>query len=387
MTKAEFEAQLQELKNQAVEALGHGDVVMGNAYMEQAEKLENDWHKACIAEANAAALAGETASAAPMQNAAVNVPAAKYIDKMEDKTMNRTEILASEQYRNAFLANLQGRSVDAEGMQMLATAGAAIPTVTVNKIYDFIKEDPLLGRVTMLHIKGNVTLPVDSVNNDASWVAMGTAPTDSVDAITAVSLAAYKLIKTIEIGADVEEMAIPAFEAWLVEALGKKMRRALADAVINGTGSNQPTGLANISAAGTYTKAGMTYKNLLTILSSLDQDHAEGACLIMKRSTFYSDIAGMVDTTGAPVVVRDVQDPSKLRVLDAEVILTQAVGNDAVYFGNPANFVYNLGSEIKVEKDNSVGFKTGSTTYRGMCLADGKVLSADCFKKFTRSST
>jgi len=181
-------------------------------------------------------------------------------------------------------------------------------------------------------------------------------------------------------------MPIPAFESWLVQTLGTKIRRALAASVINGTGSNQPTGLVGLSAAGTYTKAGMTYKNLLTILASLDQDHAEGACLIMKRSTFYSDIAGMVDTTGAPVVVRDVQDPAKLRILDAEVILTQAVTDDAVYYGNPANFIMNIGGEISVKKDESVGFLTGSTTYRGMCLADGKVVAAAAFKKWTRAT-
>jgi hypothetical protein len=39
--------------------------------------------------------------------------------------------------------------------------------------------------------------------NAAAEVAMGTAATDSADALAHVSLGAYKLIKTVEITADV----------------------------------------------------------------------------------------------------------------------------------------------------------------------------------------
>lgn len=385
--KAEFEAKLAELKAQAAEALLLGNADESNELMNKAEELENAWHNQCVEEANAAAMSGKALNAEPMKNAAVTVMAAKHVEKMEEKTMNRNEMIASEQYRVAYLQNLQGRTVEGEGMQMLATAKATIPTQTANKIYDFIREDPLLARITMTNFAGNVTLPVDNANADASWVAMGTASTPSSDVVTGVNLAAYKLIKTIEIGADVAGMSVDAFEEWLVVTLGKKMRRALAAAVVNGTGTAQPTGLTNLAVEGSYTKAGMKYKDLLTILASLDQDYAEGACLMMKRTTYYSELAGMVDTAGQPVVVRDVQEPSKMRILDAEVLISQAVTDDSIYYGNPENFVMNLGSDIKVEKDNSVGFLTGSTTYRGMALADGKALSNNAFKKFTRSST
>lgn len=388
MKKAEFLQRYEELKAQVDAAFAEGNFTEANIIMSTAEALENEWHDEAVNSANAAALFGEATIADPFVNAAVaDMTAAKSISKMEERKMDKFEMIASAEYKQAFLRNLQGKELNAEEMKMVVSAGAVIPTETVNKIYDFIREDPLLARITLMHIPGNVTIPVDNANADASWVAMGTASTDSSDSLTAVSLAAYKLIKTLEIGADVAAMAIPEFEGWLVATLGKKMRRALGAAVINGTGSGQPTGLTNLSAAGTYAKAGMTYKNLLTILGGLGADYAEGACLIMNRATFLAEVAGMVDSTGAPVVVRDVQDPMKLRVLDAEVVLTPAVTGSDVYYGNPENFVMNMASDITVKADMSVGFKTGSVCYRAMALADGKVLNANCFVKYTKSTT
>ncbi|MBO4567179.1 MAG: phage major capsid protein, partial [Bacteroidales bacterium] len=75
--------------------------------------------------------------------------------------------------------------------------------------------------------------------------AARSAATDSTDAITSISLGAYKLIKTVEITADVDAMSIDAFETWLVNRLVNKIEKAIDYAVLNGTGSgaNQATGI------------------------------------------------------------------------------------------------------------------------------------------------
>ena len=93
--------------------------------------------------------------------------------------------------------------------------------------------------------------------NSASWVAVGTASTDSADTITSVSLGAYMLIKTVEITADVQTMSIDAFETWLVGRLANKLEAALDAAVFTGTGSSQATGILKTldTATGTFTKA------------------------------------------------------------------------------------------------------------------------------------
>ena len=96
----------------------------------------------------------------------------------------------SAEYREAYLMHLQGRSLSAE-QRAAVTATAAIPTQTLNRIVGVFDRNPILSRITMTYIPGNITIPVEGTVNSASWVAVGTASTDSDDTITSVSLGAY----------------------------------------------------------------------------------------------------------------------------------------------------------------------------------------------------
>ena len=123
----------------------------------------------------------------------------------ENKMENRTFNAGSAEYREAYLMNLQGRTLDAE-QRAAVNATAAIPTQTLNRIEAYLEENPILSRIDMTYIPGNVVIPVEGNKGDAAWVEMGAAATDSADSINSISLAAYKLIKTVEITADVEAM-------------------------------------------------------------------------------------------------------------------------------------------------------------------------------------
>lgn len=301
---------------------------------------------------------------------------------------NRTYAADTTEYREAYLMNLQGRQLNAE-QRAAVTASGAIPTQTLNRIIARLDESPILSRVDMMHIPGNVSIPVEGNVADVSWVAMGTAATDSADTINTISLAAYKLIKTVEITADVEAMAIDAFETWLVGRLANKMMLALDNAVINGSGSNQATGIVTTlsSATGTFTKAGLTYKNLITIISSLGTKYAQGACFIMPRALFYGDVMGMTDGSGKPIIHTDAESPSKFNILGYPVICDDKVPTDNILFGDLSAYKLNIAKEPAVTADDSVAFRTGSRVYRVMALADGKLAESGAFVRYTRATS
>lgn len=307
----------------------------------------------------------------------------------EDKAMEeRTFAVDSEEYRSAFLRNLQGKDLTAEE-RTAVTASAAIPTQTMNMIVSRLERNPLISAVDMTHIPGNVTYPVESAVADASWVAMGTAATDSADALASISLGAYKLIKTVEIGADVAAMSVPAFEAWLVTRLANKIEKAVDNAIINGTGTNQPTGLlksGEIDNTGTFTKAGMKYKDLCAILAAIPSQYLNGASLVTTRALFYGEILGMEDTSGKPVVVADAQSPAKFNVLGFPVIVDDNMAADTVVFGDFKEYKFNFAADPTVTADASVGFRTGSTVYRAMALGDGKLADKAAMCKYTRAT-
>lgn len=290
---------------------------------------------------------------------------------LEGKPMN-TFGIETKEYRAAWLKNIQGKPMTAQE-RAAVSASAAIPQETMNKIWGKMELYPLLEAVDVMHVPGTVILPVEGTVNDANVVAMATAAIDSADTLAPVSLGVYKIIKTLEITADVAAMAIDAFENWLVDRLANKVYRKITALIAAGTGSSQPTGLTAISADGhTYTKAAITYADVLAIIAALPAEYAPNAAFVMSRATFYQGILGLEDTHKKPIVVADVQAPAKFNILGYPVIIEDGLGTDIVFGDLKEGYVWNFGKDLTVERDNSVGFRTGSTVFRGMALGDGK---------------
>jgi len=307
------------------------------------------------------------------QNIAAGLVTGKTIEERneeENKMENRTFAIGSAEYREAFLMGLQGKELNAE-QRAAVTASAAIPTQTMNKIIGRLELAPIINAVDVTYIPGNVTYPVEGTVAAASWVAMGTAATDSADSVNSITLGAFKLIKTVEITADVAGMAIDAFENWLVNRLANKIQRAVAAGIMTGTGSSQATGLSSRSADGTYTKA-ITYTDVMNIIAKLPTEYAANACFVMSRASFFGNVLNIQDTAKHPIVVADAQAPAKFNVLGFPVILEDAAGTD-IYFGDLKEaYKFNFAKAPTVDRDESVAFRTGSTVYRAMALADGK---------------
>lgn len=286
----------------------------------------------------------------------------------EDKPMEK-ELF----YRHAWLKNLQGKDISAEERTALANGSYVIPQETVNKIYGKMELFPLIGAVDVMHIPGTVIVPVEGTVNNASVVAMDTAATDSADAMAEVSLGTYKLIKTVEITADVAAMAIPAFETWLVERLANKLSRLVAKLIASGDGSSKPYGLTTITATDqTYTKAAITFTDILAIIAKLPTEYTPNASFVMSRTTFWKNVLAVKDSDNRPIVVADAQSPAKFNVMGFPVILEDEVGTDIIFGDLKEGYVWNFGKDPQVDRDSSVEFRKGSEVFRVMALGDGK---------------
>jgi HK97 family phage major capsid protein len=353
------------------------------AKMSEIETLDAKWEEVAKSQANLEALK-DVKEVVNIEEKSVELKGEKKVEVI--KELEQMDQVGSMEYRNAFLKKLQGKDLTMQE-NAIVTASGAIPTQTMNKIIEKMEHvAPLLSKIDLSFIPSYLSVPVDDTVNDASWVAMGTASSDSADSVTTISLSAYKLIKTIEIGADASVMAIDSFEAYLVNKLAKKMAKALENAVINGTGSSQPTGLLKsglITNTGTYTKAGMTYTDILAIIADLpDHGYRAGASLIMPSALYYSDVLPALTDKGSGL---DVQAAEAMKVLGYDVILCDRVAEGTVIFGNLENYVMNIADGVKIESDKSVAFRSGSTVYRAMALVDGKVANIAAFNVYTRA--
>ena len=297
-------------------------------------------------------------------------------EKETEKMEERTFAVDTVEYREAWLKKLQGKELTIEERDAM-TASSAIPTETMNMIIHKLELNPIIAAVDMSYIPSNVTFPAEDTVNDANWVEMATAATDSADALRAVTLGAYKLIKTVSITADVQAMSISAFESWLVSRLANKIEKAVDAAILVGTGSNQATGIitTKTTADGTWASAGIGYADVLKIVAKLGSEYRADAKFVMDSDMFFSKVLGMVDTNKQPIVklADGGQGAPSYRLIGFPVIVDDNCTSDNILFGDLKAYKFNFAKSPEVSSDDSVEFRTGNRVYRALALADGKL--------------
>lgn len=311
--------------------------------------------------------------------------------KKENRNMNFT--VESKEYRSAFLKELMGKKLDEVEERALTSvtnsAGGAIPTQTMNQIIDKLQQTSILfNRISVSYISGNVSFVVADAKNDAAFKAEGTDGTPADDTVKTISLSGYELIKLVEMSAKVSAMTIDAFESYIVAEIGRKMAIAIENAILNGTGTDQPTGLlkaSEITNTGEFTNTGMTYDDLVGMLSKLPTMYHQRAIAVMPRELFFKEIIGMTTNTGEPVVVQNPQAPMQFNVLGYPVVIDDYMPTDTIILGDFSYYKMNFAQNPTIESDKSAGFKSGKTIYRGMAILDGKPALKEAFVKYTRS--
>ena len=302
----------------------------------------------------------------------------------EKRTMEKNFSVDSVEYRDAWIKNLMGKELSVEERTAI-TGTDAIPTETLDKIVNVLKENALLGKIDLMQIPGYVKIPIYATNNDATWTD---SSTDSQDVIGSITLQPKQLIKTIEVPATVDKMSISAFERYITEALANKIESALQKAVIAGTGTTEPVGIitAATSKTGTFTKAAVTKADLLAEMGDLPAEYQNGACWIMPSKVFFSEVMAIADHTD----FTNVNDGFTYRLFGKDVVFddnAKASNKDVILYGQPKAYHVNLGEGVKVDKDMSVGFRNNSAVYRGVCLADGNLDNSNAFVKYTRATS
>ncbi|MBQ8323224.1 MAG: phage major capsid protein [Clostridia bacterium] len=294
--------------------------------------------------------------------------------------MERADVLNTLEYRSAFFKTMQGKELTTEEKRSMTSAaesgGAAIPTQTMNMIIGQIQESPtVLNLITVLNIPELISLPIENLVNDAAWISETGDSTPSEDKLGSLTLSAYKLIKTVKISAKLKEMAIDAFEAWIVGAITKKMTAACQKAVFDGTGVEQPTGLNTITWNDTNSVSATgapTYDNLVDTEALVGEDYISNAVWVMNRKT-KAMVMKLKDDQKRPIFERAVEDGFVGYLLGYPVRLNKHVKNGEAFLGDwKAAYVMNFAKAIEYAVSKEAGFMSGSTIYRGLALVDGK---------------
>lgn len=305
-------------------------------------------------------------------------------ERGKEKQFTPENVIDSEEYRTAFLRNLQGKTLSDVEKRAMTTAessvGAVIPTLTMNKIVEKLEQQGVIyPLVFSFAIPSNVKIPVEGETEDFNWVDEGASGNDSDDKIGSVSLTAMELIKNIEITAHLEAMSIDAFESFIVAMLARKARRAIDYSIINGTGTKQGLGILTAlkNEITTTTGENWAYDDIIDLKRGLKSGYYQNARFVMSTNTL-GTVEKIKDDNGKPIF-KDESDKNVPTLSGKPVVVYDNVPDGTIIFGDFEYYYFNFVKAFEIAKDTSVGFKSAKTCYRALALCDGKPALNEAF--------
>jgi len=307
----------------------------------------------------------------------------------------RETILGTAEYRSAYYKKLLDRELTDVEKRALTTAansaGAAVPTTTLEKIVDKLRQtSALFPKITVSYVPGNLSIVVANAKNAAAWKTEGTDGSAADDTVISVDLKGYELIKLVEISAAAQAMTIDAFEDYITGEIGRQMAIAIENAILNGTGTNQPTGILpgitwNASNNVTYTGA-ITYDKLVDGLALLPTMYHQNAVFVMNRTMLFGGVRKIKTTDNMPIFVYNPQDKAASTILGYPVIVDDYMPDDTILLGDMSYYYMNISAAPMIEASKEASFKSGKITYRGLAVADGKPALAEAFVKINKTA-
>lgn len=307
-------------------------------------------------------------------------------------------ILDTPEYRSAYLKRLQEKELNDTEKRALTTvansAGAAVPTTTLNKIIDKLRQtSALFPRITVSYVPGNLSLVVANAKNAANWkTTEGADGTSADDTVVNVNLTGYELIKLVEISAAAEAMTIDAFEDYIASEIGRQLAIAIENAILNGEGSGEPTGILEGIAwttdnSTTWASNGtIGYDNLVDALALLPTLYHNNAIFVMNRKMLFGGIRKIKTDDKQPIFTYNPQDAARNSILGYPVVIDDYMPNDTILLGDFSYYYMNFAKSPEISASREAGFKSGKITYRGLAVADGKPALAEAFVKISKAS-
>ena len=299
---------------------------------------------------------------------------------------------SEKEYRSAWLRSVRGLELSEAETRALTTAansvGAAVPTITQNKIIEKVKQYcPLLDKIDLLRVPGGVKVPAEGTTIDAKTHAEGATITADGDTLVDVVLAGYEVTKLVTISKSVEKMSIDAFENWLVNKISRKVAEQIGKLIISGSGNSEAQGINAITwdATNSITVAktgSLTGANVRALVALLNGGYDNGAEWLMSKTTFFTDFHPLMDNSKDNIIT---EDNGVYRVMGYPVSFDDRITAHEAFLGNIyRGYLGNMPEDITVTSQ----FVTRENAYDflGCAMFDGKVQAVEAFVKLVKAT-
>ena len=299
----------------------------------------------------------------------------------------------TQEYRTAFMNYVcRGVEIPAEVRATTTSdASTVIPTTIMNEI---IQEMDAYGniwnKVRKINVQGGVEIPILSIKPAAQWITETQAsPDKKIQVNTKITFSYYGLECKVAQTILVNVVSLTMFENLFSTLVVEAMIRALEEAIINGSGVGQPTGItvdSRVPAANVITMTEAQFTKWAEwkkrVFAKMAKAYRSGV-FIMSQATFDAYIDGMVDTVGQPIgrVNYGITDGETYRfggktVETVENTLvkdfdTAEAGDVVAIFANLNDYVVNTNMQITTTRwiDNDAN----EIKNKAMMICDGKL--------------
>ena len=317
------------------------------------------------------------------------------------------DVLNSAEYRSAFMKRLLGRKLNsfeeaafnramseqrADAYATSANAAAVLPTQTLNEVISKARDmGGIMSVCRSFNVPSKIAIPVGTPLDAASWHGEGETVESGAPSVVAITFDGFEIMKVLSISVKVQTMSIAAFESYLVEELTNCVMACIANALVNGTGSSQGTGVLSGITWGdnnafTFDAAnGIAYSDVVKTVAALKRGYSNGACWAMNNAALYNLFYGMLDGNERPIFIADPKAENIGKILGFPVVVDDYIPDNTVIFGNFNYMGYNLPEGITIEASRESSFKSGRIDYRAMAVADCKPIVPEAFIKLSAS--
>ena len=298
--------------------------------------------------------------------------------------------------RKMVAGEIRGHEFQMEKRITGSSTGAPVPTSFYNEIVKVARlVNPLLEYATVINTAGgeNLQIPSQATFSTATIVGQGVSIGTSEPTFNAfTTLGAYKFSALAQLSRELILDSGVDIIGFLAEQFGNALGFKIAEEIVNGTGTVEPTGFLPVAGTGVTGSTGVagafSADNVIDLIYSLDGSlRNRPSFAMLANSTSIAALRKLKDTAGNYVFqVGDSKDRRDL-VLGVPVIETPAMPNPGTAVNSLAVgdlksiYIRNAGG-LQVDRSDDFAFGNDLATWRATWRLDSALVQTANIKKF-----
>jgi HK97 family phage major capsid protein len=381
---------------------------MSEFIAKQVEAKAKAWHaaKALLDSAEGRALTGEEEASYQEMTNVIN--RANEVIELEQRDAKVAEAMQS---ATVDFAGASALNNDAEILRKMAageirghefraitgsSTGAPVPTSFYDQIVKVARlVNPLLEYATVINTAGGENLQIPSQAGFSTAVIVnqgGTIAASDATFNAFTTLGAYKFSALSQLSSELIQDSGVDIIGFLAEQFGNSLGYAIADKIVNGTGTTEPQGFLSVAGTGSVGSTGVagafTADQVIDLIYSLDGSlRNRPSFALLANSSSIAALRKLKDTAGNYVFsVGDSKDRRDL-VLGVPVIETPALpsagtGVNSLAVGDLKSLYIRNAGGLQIDRSDEYAFANSLSTWRATWRLDSALVQTANIKKF-----